>query len=528
VESEKKSYIEGQEINYIGLYLHNLGANLVGFITIATLNIFTPLYSLEKLQIFILTEGGWTGFFFFFPLVIALVFIFQFHILRPVTHISALIHNRDEIPIDLQEKARKRLLNLPSLIALVNLAIYIVIPCVVISMFYFFMHAALKTCLFLFLRAFMVGLITASLSFFLFEDYSRKTLIPYFFPKGRLATIGGTIKIPILRRIRLLNMAGTLNPMVILVITLLFIVWEIKEKGISADQLSREIFLFTIILCGFFLAIVLSLNVLVGNSFLKPIKAMLSVIEKIKSGDFTQRIRVLSNDEIGLLGDAGNDMIRGLAEREKIRDTFGKYVTPEIRDKILSGDIPLNGEMRTATLLFSDLRDFTAYVEANSPEEVIKSMRAYFTAMQKAIRLHHGLVLQYVGDEIEAVFGVPLSYDGHTDKAILAALEMRKSLEDLNRQRVMEGKVPFRHGIGIHTGEVLAGNTGSKDRLSYALIGNTVNLASRIQELTKECQCDILVSEEAVKGLKNAVDMKEALSKMVKGYSKPITVFKIL
>ena len=237
---------------------------------------------------------------------------------------------------------------------------------------------------------------------------------------------------------------------------------------------------------------------------------------------------MLSNDEIGLLGDAGNDMIRGLAEREKIRDTFGKYVTPEIRDQILSGAIPLNGEIRTATLLFSDLRDFTAYVEANPPEEVIKSMRAYFTAMQKAIRLHHGLVLQYVGDEIEAVFGVPLSYDGHRDKAVLAALEMRKKLEELNRERVNQGKVPFRHGIGIHTGEVLAGNTGSEDRLSYALIGNTVNLASRIQELTKECKCDILISEAVVKGLKKPVDMKEALSKMVKGYSKPITVFKIL
>jgi len=93
-------------------------------------------------------------------------------------------------------------------------------------------------------------------------------------------------------------------------------------------------------------------------------------------------------------------------------------------------------------------------------------MRSYFTAMQNAISKHQGLVLQYVGDEVEAVFGIPVPYKSHADKAVLAALEMRKNLEDLNRARAEEGKMPFRHGIGIHTGEVLAGNTGSEDRLS--------------------------------------------------------------
>ena len=91
--------------------------------------------------------------------------------------------------------------------------------------------------------------------------------------------------------------------------------------------------------------------------------------------------------------------------------------------------------------------------------------------MQRAIRLHEGLVLQYVGDEIEAVFGVPLKCEGHADQAVRAALEMRRTLENLNETRVANGKPPFAHGIGICTGEVLAGNTGSEDHLSYALIG---------------------------------------------------------
>ena len=164
----------------------------------------------------------------------------------------------------------------------------------------------------------------------------------------------------------------------------------------------------------------------------------------------------------------------------------------------------------------------------NVPEEVIKSMRAYFTAMQKAIRMHQGLVLQYVGDEIEAVFGVPLGYADHADKAVLAALEMRKRLEELNSRRKKEGKAPFRHGIGIHTGIVLAGNTGSQDRLSYALIGDTVNLASRIEQLTKAFRCDILVGEETVKRLELSFQMKAETPQKVKGYSRPLTVYRVL
>ena len=100
----------------------------------------------------------------------------------------------------------------------------------------------------------------------------------------------------------------------------------------------------------------------------------MQVVEKVKAGDFTQRISVESNDEMGVLGDAGNEMIEALADRERIRETFGKYITPEIRDHILSGSIPLDGEKREATLLFADLRGFTRFVEENRPEEVVRSI----------------------------------------------------------------------------------------------------------------------------------------------------------
>ena len=203
-------------------------------------------------------------------------------------------------------------------------------------------------------------------------------------------------------------------------------------------------------------------------------------------------------------------------------------MTPEIRDEILSGRIPFDGERRIATLLFSDLRDFTPYVEGNTPEEVVKGLRSYFTAMQKAISRNNGLVLQYVGDEIETVFGVPILYEDHAQKAVMAALEMRSILEGLNKARTAEGLAPFRHGIGIHTGIVLAGNTGSEDRLSYTLIGEAVNLASRIEGLTKELKCDILASEDTVTRLTGGFHLEKESPQMVKGYSKPITVYRVV
>lgn len=517
-----------QKVDFAGLYLRNIGANLLGFGTIVVLNLFTPLEFFKALRTFIFLEGHWKVFFLFYPLVLCLVTLLQYRLQAPIQKLANLILRNEEIPEDLDRTGRQRLVNLPFTIGLINLSMWIFVPALVVLSFYFFNDVPPITCLFVFFRTFMIGSIAAGLSFFLVEDYSRKALIPLFFPQGRLAAMPGTIKLPLLRRIHVLYGAGTLNPMIILVGTFAFTAWQISGTAISIEDFLREILVFTLVLCAIFVGIAFRLNRLVQKSIQGPIGEMLGLLGKVKKGDFTQRIRVLSNDEIGILGDAGNEMLAGLAERERIRDTFGKYVTPEIRDRILDGRIPLSGERTEATLLFSDLRGFTEYVEQNAPEDVISSMRAYFTSMDKAIRKYDGLVLQYVGDEIEAVFGVPLRYDRHEDKAIMAALEMRKNLEALNRNRIREGKKPFKHGIGIHTGLVLAGNTGSEDRLSYALIGDTVNVASRISHLTKSVDSDILVSEETVRGLKNSFEMKKESPQLLRGYSKPVTVYRVL
>jgi class 3 adenylate cyclase len=179
------------------------------------------------------------------------------------------------------------------------------------------------------------------------------------------------------------------------------------------------------------------------------------------------------------------------------------------------------------TVLFADLRDFTPWVERTEPREVVRDLNEYFTEMEAAIRGERGLVLQYIGDEIEAVFGAPLRAGDHADRALRAAREMRRRLAELNARRAGAGKPPLRNGIGIHTGTVLAGNIGSAERLTYALVGDAVNLASRIQGLNKELGTDILLSEATRGRLSNGGGLETLPAVRVKGKSVDVSVFSV-
>lgn len=511
-----------------GFYSLHLIANLIGFGTVLLLDFFTPVYVIRVKRAFLFTVGGWVLLLLFPLLVFLLIWCLQYLVQRPVSKCMKQIRTGEKIHEGLEIKAKRRLLNLPFVIFGLDLLAWIALPALILAFFYFFKETPAIVIAFLFFKTVMIGLIASTLSFLLMENHSRKKATPMLFSEGKLAEVAGTAKVSIRTRLRALYLVGTAIPMIVLVGTLFLASWDVRGKSISALEFNLQFFVFTLIACGTFAFITFGLNSLVGKSVIDPLGEILRMIGKVRRGDFSGRIQALSNDETGILADAGNDMIVALEDRKKIRNTFGKYVTPEIRDKILAGDIPLDGEMATATILFSDLRGFTAYVEENPPKEVIRSMRAYFTAMQRAIRLHEGVVLQFVGDEIEAVFGVPLKYDDHAQKAVMAALEMRKCLEELNRRRVEQKMMPFTHGVGIHTGEVLAGNTGSEDQLSYALIGDAVNMASRIGGLTKKYRCDILASEETVRRVKSPFKTEKHDATGVRGFSKPITTYRII
>ncbi|MBN1102423.1 MAG: adenylate/guanylate cyclase domain-containing protein, partial [Deltaproteobacteria bacterium] len=276
-----------------------------------------------------------------------------------------------------------------------------------------------------------------------------------------------------------------------------------------------------------FMGVGIWVTFLVSSNLTRPLREIIRVLQGVRNGQFDRRVRVTSNDEIGYTGDVINEMNQGLMERDFIKETFGKYVASEIRDEILAGRVPLDGEMKQVSVLFADLRDFTPMVEANPPKEVVKIINGYFREMSEAIQNHHGLVLQFIGDEIEAVFGAPLARPDHPVLAVEAALEMQERLRTLNEDLKGRGYRPLSHGIGIHTGEALAANIGSPERLSYALVGDTVNLASRLQGLNKELGTEIILSAATRAHLGDRLPLVPLPPTKVKGKSHSVEIFSV-
>jgi adenylate cyclase len=179
------------------------------------------------------------------------------------------------------------------------------------------------------------------------------------------------------------------------------------------------------------------------------------------------------------------------------------------------------------TILFADLRGFSTWAETSPAVEVVQGLNAYFTEMDIAIRANGGLVLQFIGDEIEAVFGAPLSDPQHAAHAVAAAADMQARLEAWNRSRRAAGQRELHHGIGIHSGTVLAGNIGSAERMSYALVGDAVNVASRIESLNKVFGSTILVSGTTRDLLADRSGLQPLDATRVKGRSAEVEVYRL-
>ncbi len=213
--------------------------------------------------------------------------------------------------------------------------------------------------------------------------------------------------------------------------------------------------------------------------------------------------------------------------RQKIKEAFGRHVHPSVAELLLSGEIDMEAEMQNVTLLFSDMRNFTSFAEQNRPRAVFTRINEYYSTMTEVIDRFDGVVLQYVGDEIEAVFGAPLSNDHHADNAVEAALEMRRGLQELNARFERLGQVPCHHGIGIHTGPALAGIVGSAERQSYCMVGDTVNVASRVADLCKFYDADILVSHQTCQHLMKNYNLTPVPPTQIKGRNQSLMVYRI-
>lgn len=217
-----------------------------------------------------------------------------------------------------------------------------------------------------------------------------------------------------------------------------------------------------------------------------------------------------------------------LLARRRLRDSFGRYVSREVMAQVEADAPSLRGERRQVSVLFSDLRGFTTLSERTPVEEIAARLDEYFDAMTRAIFAERGTVNDFVGDAVMAVFGAPLDDDRHALRAVRSALAMTEALAGLNRRWAASGIPELRMGIGLHTGTVFAGDVGGRERVKYTVVGDAVNVASRVEGLTKDLGAAILLTEETLRAAGGAVVAKERGVVAVKGRAEPVRVWELV
>jgi class 3 adenylate cyclase len=300
---------------------------------------------------------------------------------------------------------------------------------------------------------------------------------------------------------------------------------------VSAENMKSEFEVFTtmnpiettlvdrvIALVGMLIAVVL-----IARSFTKPIYALLKHIKKVREGDFSTQAAVLTEDEIGVLTNDFNQMVKGLKEREFMKDTFGKYLTKDVVSVVLNQKIDLAGEERECTILVTDIENYTSISESLPPKETVLLLNAYFSVVVDIIQQHQGVVNKFIGDSLFAMFNVPLDDPEHAIHAIQAAIAIEKITESAtfgNNQKLSTR-------IGINTGDVVAGNIGSADRMEYTVIGDDVNIASRLEQLNKQYGTRILVGENTYALAKDHFQFLQIGNVQLEGKEKKVKVYRL-
>ncbi|MDZ4677491.1 MAG: adenylate/guanylate cyclase domain-containing protein [Oligoflexia bacterium] len=285
----------------------------------------------------------------------------------------------------------------------------------------------------------------------------------------------------------------------------------------------RQAFLIT----GIVVSLALFFIVLFAASLTRPLEALVLATKEIAKGNFETCVSVSTKDEVGELATAFGDMVGGLKERDKVKNLFNKFHGTGVANQLMSGELKLGGEQKLATVFFSDIRGFTSFSENITPQEVVNMLNEYFKVMVSIINTHKGVVDKFIGDAIMAVWGAPESFGNDAANAIKACIQMRIALAELNDSRIARGLPEIKIGMGVHTGILIAGTIGSDDRMEYTVIGDTVNMASRIEAATKAYGTDLLVSEATCDSIKDQFVLELAGTAVVKGKTEPLKLFKV-
>jgi class 3 adenylate cyclase len=263
----------------------------------------------------------------------------------------------------------------------------------------------------------------------------------------------------------------------------------------------------------------LELTVMLSKSILRPVGDLTRAVERINAGDYDVSVPVTTGDELGELAANFNEMVAGLAERERLREAFGTYLDKEVAEYILSDAFDDEGVEIEVTVLFCDVRDFTQFASTATPTEVVASLNRLFEVIVPIIAEHGGHVDKFEGDGLLAVFGAPEPFPDHADRAVRSACAIATAVNE--REEAGELRV----GVGVNTGNVVAGSVGGAGRLNFSVIGGAVNIAHRVEAQTRESGDGILITSETWKRLSHAFEAESRGRVELKGVAEPMVLY---
>lgn len=344
--------------------------------------------------------------------------------------------------------------------------------------------------------------------------------IPIFFPAGHFGEVDA-FRLTLRRRVLFLFVLMLLPLLLLAAATYIQVT---RMVGASLPGLlALELF---VIGLGGLLAVTLAQTL--GQSLVQAVERLQKQVRRVCEGNLATHMRVMSNDEFGDLAIGLNSMVDTLRQEETIRRLFSLYVTPEVAAHAITHGAELGGQLTEATVLFSDIRGFTSLTEQLGADAIIALLNRYFNRMTEAITAQGGLVNKFGGDSLLAVFGTPLNPNPeHAPRAVQAAQAMLATLEAFNAEQRAQGEPELHIGIGVATGPLVAGNVGSQERLEYTVIGDTVNLASRLEALTKTLGVPLLLSDATAQRLTPELPLTTLGQIEVRGKQQPVPVYGI-
>jgi class 3 adenylate cyclase len=259
-----------------------------------------------------------------------------------------------------------------------------------------------------------------------------------------------------------------------------------------------------------------------SHGFSKPVEELARATQLVRDGDFTVKVPVKTKDELGTLAASFNEMTADLALKERYKTVLAQVTDKDVAEQLINGEMSLGGEVRQVSVLFCDIRGFTALTENMPPAKVITMLNEHMTAMNRVVYKHYGMVDKFVGDLIMAVFGAPKSYGNDALHAVKCAMKMMEERRKLNETT----EYSFEVGIGVASGEVVAGCMGSDDRLNYTVLGDRVNLASRL--CSKAGRTELLIDELTYNQLPPDFIVEATEPMPLKGFTNLVPAYRLL